>query len=79
MRKVALCEEGVDRNFPAAVDEPKQLVALCEEGVDRNFDNKRMIENDKMVALCEEGVDRNHEQMIRFQREDRRPLRRGRG
>ena len=34
--KVALCEEGVDRNFPRLSVLPAAIVALCEEGVDRN-------------------------------------------
>ena len=40
-RPVALCEEGVDRNYNSAAWQQTRLaVALCEEGVDRNVDGE---------------------------------------
>ena len=57
--KVALCEEGVDRNVNIAAHSSSDgIVALCEEGVDRNSDIPPRGMAGR-VALCEEGVDRN--------------------
>ena len=57
--RVALCEEGVDRNvhFLFSLLTYRE-VALCEEGVDRNLISQRAGDR-RDVALCEEGVDRN--------------------
>ena len=56
--RVALCEEGVDRNNSMQIVYLGNGVALCEEGVDRN--HARLMEyGGACVALCEEGVDRN--------------------
>ena len=39
--RVALCEEGVDRNVPEGGEDVQDaIVALCEEGVDRNATSK---------------------------------------
>ena len=56
--RVALCEEGVDRNNITWALGQVSGVALCEEGVDRNLIASN-IWSALNVALCEEGVDRN--------------------
>ena len=57
--RVALCEEGVDRNTNSIpLSGICTSVALCEEGVDRNGYSTPS-EVMAKVALCEEGVDRN--------------------
>ena len=58
--KVALCEEGVDRNLLLCrIPALRLKVALCEEGVDRNPVWGMLLWRLRGVALCEEGVDRN--------------------
>ena len=78
--QVALCEEGVDRNWNNGLQDrppfmsPSAKRAWIEITSDPMEDLRAAL-----VALCEEGVDRNLRPVRQMQLSFRRPLRRGRG